>query len=124
MKRIAIIIMLGLLLTAVVILLPACNVPDHAGEEPEATETPLPAPAAEVIRADDEGPQDAATQTPEAGAAADVPETPDSGPAGGDGVADSGDPESVFPREMALRAADLFAPPGRTDHFFGHHLPT
>ena len=32
MKRIAIIIMLGLLLTAVVVLLPACNVPDHAGK--------------------------------------------------------------------------------------------
>lgn len=131
MKRIAIIIMLGLLLTAVVILLPACNVPDHAGEEPEATETPLPAPAAEVIRADDEGPQDAATQTPEAGAAADVPETPDSGPAGGDGVADGGDPESGFPREMALRAAvvamtngvatDVFKDDGSTFNLSNFH---
>ena len=39
MKRIAIIIMLGLLLTAVVILLPACNVPESAATSSSWTPT-------------------------------------------------------------------------------------
>lgn len=131
MKRIAIIITLGLLLTAVVVLLPACNVPDTAGEKPEATETPLPAPAAEVIRPDGESPQDAATQAQDEGPAVDAPQAPDPGPGEEGRSADGGDLESVFPREMALRAAvvamtngvatDVFKDDGSTFNLSNFH---